>query len=147
MAFFKSSSAVTGVAKLRDATQLCRGWGWVCRPKHACPRNSAWVRAPVTPMCARTHGSDWRTKSWAVCTPIASNRLVQRRPTPHTSPTGVAASAASMLGCPSSSHTPPELRFFLARPAASLARVLVGPTPIDTGMPVQRFTVARTWRI
>jgi hypothetical protein len=95
----------------------------------------------------RTQCSDWCAKSAAVITPIASNRLRQRRPTPHTSPTGVAASAAWVSVGVSSTKTPPSAGSFLARSAASLARVLVGATPMDTGNPVHRLTMRRAPRM
>ena len=141
-----SIRSVTGAAKLRDATHDWRAWGWLSRAKHARPNSSAWVRAPVTPILARTQCSGWRVKSRAVVMPKVSKRLAQRRPTPHTSPTGVRAKASCTALVSPKTKTPPWWASFFARSPASLARVLVGAMPTDTGIPVHRLTWARKVR-
>ena len=66
---------------------------------------------------------------------------------PQTSPAAILESAGpTQAGLPDRSRTPPVRGALFAIMLAILARVLVGPIPIDTGMPVQQRTRVRRSR-
>ena len=78
--------------------------------------------------------------------PSAVRRAASRRATPHRSVSSIAASSASIAASSISTKTPPVAGSFLARRFATLASVLVGAMPTETGMPVHCSTVRRSAR-
>ena len=75
--------------------------------RQAVPRSSKTVRSSTTENWRRTVAKSSRSRSCTVRTPPAISFLLIWRPTPQTSPTGVAAKMASRSGAdkPSRLHT------------------------------------------
>ena len=80
-----------------------------------------------------------RAKRRALVKPTRCKRILNLGPTPQISSTGIPLSTSS---CPAETSKQPVF-FFLARRLANFANVLVFPSPIEIGIPVQRPTVLR----
>ena len=90
--------------------------------------------------------SDSRANFAAVEPPRHRSRWPHRRPTPHTSSTGIASSHASRSGWPKkqTAGSPPPFIWALAYSLAAFASVIVSATETRTGIPVHRRTRSRT---
>ena len=95
-ASFSSASVVTAWPKLRVQAICCFGGGACSKPMQGSPCSSRTVRSSTTPQRWRTWAVGKRAKSSTVCTPNSRSWRPIWRPTPHTSPTSVAAMTASM---------------------------------------------------
>ena len=104
------------------------------------------MRSTTTLVERRTVCGSASRSSSGVMMPICARRTASRPATPHRSVSSSRASACSWASRVSSMQTPPEAGSRLAVRLATLASVLVGPIPTDTGMPVHCSTVARSRR-
>ena len=125
---------------------LLRSGGASSSEMHGTPRNSSTRRSSTTLKRSRMNRGSACFSASGVVIPSAVRRAASRRATPHRSVSSIAASSASTAASSISSKTPPVAGSFLARRFATLASVLVGAMPTETGMPVHCSTVRRSSR-
>ena len=140
------SHAVRALPKPRVTIKPFRTGSVRSSDEQGVPPNSQATRLPVTVSSARACLGSSAANAAAVATPWFSNRAAKRLPMPHTSPTGIIGSSRSRSSGERRSQTPLKRGCFFATKFASFARVFVGPTPTQVGMPVHCRTRARKVR-
>jgi len=139
-----------GRPNMREQTIMCSRRPSTASPPagstHGVPFSSNTVRARFTPNRCRI--MDWSaSRRWAASVrPMARSLGALRRPTPHTSPTGVSRRIRSRSMGSRSSQTaaPPAVGVCLAQWLRALASVRVGAIVTVTGTPTPLRTA---WRM
>src|SRR5262249_31231611 len=110
------------------------------RSKQEMPRNSQAVRKPTIDRCFLIHASSALQNSQAVRILYLSRKAEIWRPIPHTSSTGYLRKISSRFCSSFKAKMPLCSGWLFAIALATLARVLVEATPMETGIPVH-------WRV